>query len=102
MDRINELEPEIIFPGHQDVIYNPQERINQIKDHHDKRLAEILKVIKDKPMTPYRISKIHFGEDLDEINSFLALSEVLGHLLYLEDKEQVKTIEKNEQILYYS
>ena len=102
LDRINELEPEIIFPGHQDVIYNPQERINQIKDHHDKRLAEILKVIKDKPMTPYRISKIHFGEDLDEINSFLALSEVLGHLLYLEDKEQVKTIEKNEQILYYS
>ena len=102
LDRINDLNVRVIFPGHQEIIYNPQERINQIKDHHDKRLADISKVIKDKPMTPYRISKIHFGEDLDEINSFLALSEVLGHLLYLEDKEQVKTIEKNGQILYYS
>ena len=101
LDRINELKPEVIFPGHQEIIYNPQERINEIKDHHEKRLADISKVIKDNPMTPYRISKIHFGEDLDEINSFLGLSEVLGHLLYLEDKELVKTIEKNEQILYY-
>jgi glyoxylase-like metal-dependent hydrolase (beta-lactamase superfamily II) len=102
LDRINELRPEIIFPGHQDIIYNPQERITQIKEHHKQRLADISEVIKDNPMTPFKISKIHFGEDLDEINSFLGLSEVLGHLLYLEDKKQVKTIEKNGQILYYS
>ncbi len=31
-----------------------------------------------------KISHIHFGEDLDEINSFMALSEVLGHLFYLQ------------------
>ncbi|GAG06491.1 unnamed protein product, partial [marine sediment metagenome] len=102
LDRINDLNAQVIFPGHQEIIYNPQERIKQIKDHHNKRLKDISKVIKDNPMNPYKISKIHFGEDLDEINSFLALSEVLGHLLYLEDKEQVKTIEKNGQILYYS
>ncbi len=102
LDKIDSLNPKVIFPGHQEIIHNPHERIEQIKDHHNKRLEEISKLIKDKPMTPYKISKIHFGKDLDEINSFLALSEVLGHLLYLEDKEQVKTIEKNEQILYYS
>lgn len=102
LDRINELKPEIIFPAHQDIIYNPEERINQIKAHHQQRLADISDVIKDKPMTPYKISQIHFGEDLDEINSFLGLSEVLGHLLYLEAKGKVNTIEKNGKLLYYS
>ncbi len=101
LDRIDDLQPKIIFPGHQEVIYNPKERILQIKEHHKNRLEEISRLIKNNPMTPYRISQIHFGDDLDEINSFLGFSEIMGHLLYLEDQEKVKTIEKNGKILYY-
>ena len=101
LDKIDKLNPKIIFPAHQEIIYNPHERILQIKEHHKNRLAEISSVIKDNPLTAYRISKIHFGEDLDEINSYMALSEVLGHLLYLEAQEKVKTIEKNGKLLYY-
>ena len=92
LDKIDNLNPKIIFPGHQEIIYNPHERILQIKEHHKNRLREISNVIKDNPMTAYRISQIHFGEDLDEINSFMALSEVLGHLLYLEAQDKVKKI----------
>lgn len=102
LDRINDLNIQVIFPGHQDVIFNPHERIEQIKNHHKNRLENISSLITNTPMTPLKISKIHFGEDLDEINSFMALSEVLGHLLYLEAHEEVKTIEKNGKILYYS
>ena len=59
-------------------------------------------MIKNNPLTPYRISKLHFGEDLDEINRILALSEVLGHLLYLENEGKVQKIEKNGKIYYLS
>lgn len=58
-------------------------------------------MIKDKPLPPSRISQLHFGE-LDDMNSFLALSEVLGHLFYLEDQGLVESIEKNGKILYSS
>ncbi|MFX0001578.1 MAG: MBL fold metallo-hydrolase [Candidatus Hodarchaeota archaeon] len=101
LDKIDKLNPKIIFPGHQEIIYNPHERILQIKEHHRNRLAEISSVIKNNPLTAYRISQIHFGEDLDEMNSYMALSEVLGHLLFLEAEDKVKTIEKNGKILYY-
>ena len=102
LDKIDNLNSKIIFPAHQEIIYNPHERILQIKEHHKKRLAEISSVIKDNPMTAYKVSQIHFGVDLDEINSYMALSEVLGHLLYLQAQDQVKIIEKNGKFLYYS
>ena len=101
LDKIDSLDPNIIFPAHQEIIYNPHERIQEIKKHHINRLKEISSVIKDNPLTAYRISQIHFGEDLDEMNSYMALSEVLGHLFYLEAQNKVKTIEKNGKLLYY-
>lgn len=101
LDRIDKLNPKIIFPAHQDIIYNPHKRITEIKEHHKNRLAEISRVIKDNPLPPSRISQIHFG-DLDDMNSFLALSEVLGHLFFLENQGLVKSVEKNGKILYSS
>ena len=102
LERIDKLNAKIIFPAHQDIIYNPHKRILEIKKHHENRLAEISEVIKEKPMTPYKISKIHFGSNLDEINSFMALSEILGHLFYLENQGKIKKTEKNGQIFYES
>jgi hypothetical protein len=84
------------------VIYNPHERITEIKKHHENRLREISKLINKNPLTPFRISQLHFGENLDEMNSFLALSEVLGHLIYLEKRNEVKRIQKNNKILFES
>lgn len=101
LDRIDKLNPKIIFPAHQDIIYDPHKRISEIKEHHKNRLAEISRVIKDNPLPPSRISQIHFG-DLDDMNSFLALSEVLGHLFFLENQDLVRSVEKNGKILYYS
>lgn len=102
LDRIDNLHPKIIFPGHQEVIYDPSDRINEIKLHHVNRLREIMKVIKNRPLTPMRISNLHFGRGLDQLNSMLALSEVLGHLIYLENLNKVRRIEKNNKISFVS
>ncbi|MFX1296783.1 MAG: MBL fold metallo-hydrolase [Promethearchaeota archaeon] len=102
LDRIDNLNSKMIFPAHQEVIYNPHERILDIKKHHERRLSEISDIIKDNPMTPLKISYIHFGEDLSEINTFLAISEVLSHLIYLERQDKVERIEKKGKILFFS
>ena len=98
-DKIDELNPKIIFPAHQEVIYDPHQRILEMKKHHDTRLSEVAKMIEKKPLTPYEISLIHFGDDLDGMNTLLALSEILSHLIYLENQGKVKRIEKNNK--YY-
>ncbi|MFW9878573.1 MAG: MBL fold metallo-hydrolase [Candidatus Thorarchaeota archaeon] len=101
LDRIDKLNPKIIFPAHQEIIYDPHKRITEIKEHHKNRLEEISRLIKDNPLPPSKISQLHFG-DIDDMNSFLALSEVLGHLFFLESQGLVKSVEKNGKILYYS
>jgi len=102
LDRIEKLNPNIIFPAHQNIIYDSSKRILEIKEHHENRLSEISNLIKEKPLTPFEISQIHFGTDLDEMNSFMALSEVLGHLFYLEDLEKIDKFEKNGKYYYKS
>ncbi|MFW9825668.1 MAG: MBL fold metallo-hydrolase [Candidatus Thorarchaeota archaeon] len=99
LDKIDELNAKIIFPAHQEVIYEPHKRILEMKKHHDARLFEISKAIENKPLTPYEISLIHFGKDLDGMNTLLALSEILSHLIYLEIQGKVKRIEQNNK--YY-
>ena len=99
LDKIDDLNPKLIFPSHQEVIYNPHQRILEMKKHHETRLSEVLKMIENKPLTPYEISQIHFGEDLDGMNTLLALSEILSHLIYLENQGKIKRIEKNNK--YY-
>jgi glyoxylase-like metal-dependent hydrolase (beta-lactamase superfamily II) len=100
LDRIDKLDPKIIFPAHQEVVYNSHERILEMKAHHQSRLNEISRLIKNNPLTPFKISQIHFGDDLDEINTFLGLGEILSHLIYLENQEKIKRIEKNNKIYF--
>ncbi|MFX1529293.1 MAG: MBL fold metallo-hydrolase [Promethearchaeota archaeon] len=101
LDRIDDLNPKVIFPAHQEIIYEPHERIIAIKEHHKNRLNEISDLINNNPMTPLEISQIHFGSNLDEINAYMALSEVLGHLKYLERQKKVKIKEEGGKIYYY-
>jgi len=101
LDVIDALNPRIIFPAHQEIIFNPHKRIIEIKKHHEMRLTEISTMIENNPMTPRQISQKHFG-DLDQMNSYLGLSEILGHLIYLEEEGRVKRIEKNGLYLFSS
>lgn len=101
LDKIDKLNPKIIYPGHQELITNPHERILEIKKHHQNRFKEICRSIESKPLTPFEISQIHFGTDLDDMNKYLALNEILSHLIYLEHQEKVKKFEK-DGLFYFS
>ena len=100
LEKIDNLQPKVIFPAHQDIIYDPHKRIQEIQLHHENRLNEILAILQNKNLTPFKISQIHFGSELDEINSYMALSEVLGHLIYLEYQGRVEKVERNGKFYF--
>ncbi len=102
LDRIDELNSRIILPGHEQIIYDPHERITAIKNHHQNRLFEISKIIENNPLSPLKIALNHFGDDLDQMNKVLAISETLVHLDYLEFQNKVHKTEKNGMLLYWS
>jgi glyoxylase-like metal-dependent hydrolase (beta-lactamase superfamily II) len=102
LEKIDRLNVKITFPAHQDIIYNLHERVAEIKQHHKNRLHEIQEIIKERPISPLEISHIHFGEDMDEFNYLLALNETASHLIYLEEQDKIKRIQKNGKILFKS
>ena len=102
LDRIDKLNSKIILPGHEQIIYDPHKRITDIKNHHQNRLYEISKIIENTPMPPLQIALRHFGDDLDQMNKILAISETLVHLDYLEFQNRVHKIEENGVLFYRS
>ncbi|MHA2036921.1 MAG: MBL fold metallo-hydrolase [Promethearchaeota archaeon] len=102
LDRIDELNSRIILGGHEQIIYDPHERITAIKNHHQNRLYEISKIIQNNPLPPLKIALSHFGEDLDQMNRIMAISETLVHLDYLEFQNMVYKKEEDDLLLYWS
>jgi glyoxylase-like metal-dependent hydrolase (beta-lactamase superfamily II) len=102
LNKIDELNSRIILPGHEQIIYDPHKRITEIKNHHQNRLYDISRIIKNNPLPPLQIALQHFGEDLDQMNRILAISETLVHLDYLEFQNKVYKTKKNGILLYWS
>lgn len=102
LDRIDALNSKIILPGHEQIIYDPHERITAIKNHHQDRLYDISRIIENNPLPPLQIALQHFGEDLDQMNRILAISETLVHLDYLEFQNKVHKAIKEGILLYWS
>jgi predicted transcriptional regulator len=66
---------------------------------HHERGERILKILGRRERTVYQISKVLFP-DLDPINRFLAVSEVIGHLDWLEERGQVESRMRSRKRLW--
>ncbi len=55
---------------------------------HEERARRILAALEEGALTGYQIASVFFP-NLDPINTFLAISEVIGHLQWLETEGKV-------------
>jgi glyoxylase-like metal-dependent hydrolase (beta-lactamase superfamily II) len=87
-----------VLPGHQGVFKNCRKVILELKEHHQKRSAEILSVLKEHN---YRnsfqlASKVNWDvpysswEELPAFHKWLATGEVIAHVKFLERQGHVK------------
>lgn len=62
------------------------ERIAELLKHHRDRCYRLLELLKDAPLDVADITRKLFGEHrLDEVNFYLAFSEVISHIEFLEE-----------------
>ncbi len=110
LHRVKNLRVDLILPGHGDCDMDFQQRVQELLQHHNERLGEILDVLKKRAKTVYDISSeltwMHEHNrmalsDLDPWARRLAFMETLGHLRFLEEKRQVKRQARRE-LLFYS
>lgn len=99
MQRTADLHPSIAWGGHGEPIHDVRKLVRQRRHFHERRAHRILEVIGDGAMTAFEVSRPLFGR-LGPIDSFLALSEVIGHLEWLEDQHRLQ-VEPQGSVVYW-
>jgi glyoxylase-like metal-dependent hydrolase (beta-lactamase superfamily II) len=99
MQRMANLEPSVAWTGHGHEIHDVHRTVRQRLHFHERRAQRILDLIGAEERSAYQIAEPLFGR-LDGIDSFLALSETIGHLDWLEEQGRIEAVKHGEIICW--
>jgi glyoxylase-like metal-dependent hydrolase (beta-lactamase superfamily II) len=107
LGKVNELEVDLVLPGHRSIFRNCKERIQELKHHHERRANEILSILEGGLKNAYQVaSRMTWDLDYNSWNHFplvqkwFATGEAIAHLKYLEDEERVQKEVKEQKIVF--
>jgi glyoxylase-like metal-dependent hydrolase (beta-lactamase superfamily II) len=83
LERLAELPPDtLVLPSHGLPFVGIRERIEQLRMHHDARLAELAGAA-SRPVTAAEVVPVLFRRELDLQQRFFAMGEAIAHLNHL-------------------
>ncbi len=108
LEKINELEIELVLPGHRRLIYDCKSRIAELLEHHEERINEVLNIMQGNGlMDAYEVASLmtwrlkNFAwENFPVYQKMFAFGEALAHLEYLYLNKIIQRIEKNGKFYY--
>ena len=101
LEKVEELDPRMVLPGHGRPFVEGAERARVIARHHERRLGNILQVIRREPRSAAVIVDEVFGSELLHFERRLALGEALAHLAYLRKRGEVERLETEDGTFLY-
>lgn len=95
LHKVLELEIDTVYPAHERVIRNPQNRVYELIEHCTNRAKEVYDAVRDKPtMLEDIAAKITWSIgnywEFDDFNRFMAICETLAFLHYLEEQGKIR------------
>jgi glyoxylase-like metal-dependent hydrolase (beta-lactamase superfamily II) len=97
LDKIDRFDIAWVFPGHRRIFTDCRGRIAELKRHHQARAEEIKSVLARGRRSAYETASlmtwdIHYDmwEDFPVPHKWFACGEVLSHLLYLLNRNEIK------------
>jgi glyoxylase-like metal-dependent hydrolase (beta-lactamase superfamily II) len=99
MQRMADLEPVIAWTGHGHPIHDVHRVVRQRLHFHERRAQRMVDLIGTEERSAYQIAEPLFGR-LSGTEAFLALSETIGHLDWLEEQGRIEAIQQDEVIYW--
>src|SRR6202042_42477 len=88
MRATRELPAELVLPGHGAPVLDHATLIDERFRLHERRARKILRTLGDGPLTAYELALRMWG-NVAVTQAYLTISEVLGHMDLLVEREQV-------------
>jgi glyoxylase-like metal-dependent hydrolase (beta-lactamase superfamily II) len=107
LDKVYELDIELVLPGHRGIFRNCKERIRELKNHHQKRLEEIVSILEKGEKSAFEIASqmswdiIYDSWELFPVpQKWFAMGEAIAHLKYLEGTGMIRKERSEQRIIY--
>jgi glyoxylase-like metal-dependent hydrolase (beta-lactamase superfamily II) len=109
LEKVSELDIELVLPGHRGIIRNCKKRIEELKYHHQRRLEEVLSILEDGGQNAYQVASQMSWDIANEYDSWdlfpvpqkwFATGEAIAHLKYLEEEGTVVKAMSEHNILF--
>ncbi len=107
LDKVMELEVELVLPGHRRRFTDCRERILELKEHHGNRIHEVMEILGRGALSPYETaSYMTWDISCDSWDQFpvaqkwFATGEALSHLRFLEEEGTVVRETETPTITY--
>lgn len=108
LDKIAALDIQLTLPAHRQIIKDCKQRIRELKEHHQKRLEDILKILGDQKMTGVEVaSQMRWDmrnkpwEEFSVAQKIFATGEALSHLTHLV-LQKALVRELSDGLVYYA
>lgn len=107
LDKVFELDIELVLPGHRDIFRNYRERIMELIHHHHRRAAEIISILGKGSQNAYQVaSQMSWGITYESwdlfpvLQKWFSIGETTAHLKYLEENGMVHKEILEQKITY--
>jgi len=108
LDKVYDLDVELVLPGHRSIFRDHKERIRELKDHHRARLREVLSILGAGRQNAFQIASQmtwdigHKSWDLFPASQKLfAFGEAMAHLKYLEEEGEVRREANGQGMVFF-
>jgi glyoxylase-like metal-dependent hydrolase (beta-lactamase superfamily II) len=108
LDKVYNLDVELVLPGHRSIFRNQKERIRELKQHHQTRLKEVIAILGKGKQNAFQVASqmtwdiSYKSWDLfPPAQKWFAFGEALAHLKYLEEEGEVGWGMEKQGIMFF-
>jgi glyoxylase-like metal-dependent hydrolase (beta-lactamase superfamily II) len=108
LDKVYDLEVDLVLPGHRSVFRNQKGRIRELEQHHQTRLEEVICILAEGKQNAFQVAS-QMTWDIGykswalfpPAQKLFAFGEALAHLKYLEEEGQVGWDMEKQGIMFF-
>jgi glyoxylase-like metal-dependent hydrolase (beta-lactamase superfamily II) len=96
LDKVYDLDVELVLPGHRNIFTDQKARIRELKQHHQARLAEVISILGNGAQNAFQVASqmtwdigYRSWDLFPPAQKLFAFGEAMAHLRYLEEERKV-------------